>query len=58
MLEKARDGLTNKEIADQLGITLTVAKSRFARLMKTLGAKDRTEAVVIAMRRGYIRINE
>jgi DNA-binding NarL/FixJ family response regulator len=54
MLEKARDGLGNKEIADLLGVHLSVVKTRFSRLMKRLNAKDRTETVVIAMKKGII----
>jgi len=57
MLEKARDGLSNKAIADLLGIPISMVKARFARLMKRLNAKDRTETVVIAMRKGIININ-
>jgi two-component system, NarL family, response regulator LiaR len=58
MLEKARDGLGNKEIAEQLGLSLTVVKSRFARLMRRLNAKDRTETVIIALRKGLIGLHE
>jgi len=58
MLEKARDGLTNKAIANLLGLSLTVVKTRFSRLMKRLNAKDRTEAVVIAMQKGIISFTD
>ena len=50
------DGLSNKLIADRLGISDHTAKFHVNGVMMKLGASTRTEAVVEAMRRGLIRL--
>jgi len=50
------EGLSNKLIADRLGISDHTAKFHVNGVMMKLGASTRTEAVVEAMRRGLIRI--
>ena len=49
------EGLSNKLIADRLGISDHTAKFHVNGVMMKLGASTRTEAVVEAMRRGLIR---
>jgi len=49
-------GLSNKLIADRLGISDHTAKFHVNGVMMKLGASTRTEAVVEAMRRGLIRL--
>ncbi len=50
------NGLGNKEVAGQLGISDHTAKFHVAQILAKLGAGSRTEAVMIAIRRGIIPI--
>jgi DNA-binding NarL/FixJ family response regulator len=49
-------GLSNKQIAYELGISTKTVKTHVAHIMKKLEAKNRTEAVVIAVRMNLIDI--
>lgn len=51
-------GNSNKEIADQLDIALATVKLHIANLREKLGAADRTQAVVIAFKRGILHLEE
>lgn len=46
-------GLSNKEIARQLFITLPTARFHVSRILKKLGAANRVEAAVIGQQRGF-----
>ncbi len=46
VLEVARRGLTNAEIAEQLGVTVHTVKFHLASVYRKLGASNRTEAIV------------
>ena len=48
------EGKSNPQIAAELFITARTAKAHVANIMEKLGAASRTEAVVIAQRRGII----
>jgi len=50
------EGLSNKLIADRLGISDHTAKFHVNGVMMKLGSSTRTEAVVEAMRRGLVRL--
>jgi DNA-binding NarL/FixJ family response regulator len=50
------DGQSNRDIAEVLGITESTVKVHVRHVMEKLGANDRTEAVVIAIRRGIIQL--
>jgi len=54
VLQLVAQGLPNKGIARQLGISENTAKFHVASLCGKLGASSRTEAVTIAARRGLI----
>jgi DNA-binding NarL/FixJ family response regulator len=58
VLKLAADGLTNKVIADRLFISAKTARNHVTSCLFKLGARDRTEAVTIALRRGLIRLSE
>ena len=58
VLKLAGDGLTNKAIADRLFISAKTSRNHVASCLVKLGARDRTEAVTIALRRGLIRLSE
>jgi DNA-binding NarL/FixJ family response regulator len=49
-------GNTNKEIAAQLYITEETVKSRVKNILGKLGANDRTHAVTMAVKRGFIEL--
>lgn len=48
-------GLTNKEIATQLFLSPDTVKNHVVHIMEKLGAQDRTQAAVIAIRNGLIK---
>ncbi len=54
ILELVRDGNRNKRIADRLSISLPTVNFHFQNLIEKLGAKTRTHAVVVALRRGLL----
>ena len=47
-------GNANKVVADELGITEDTVKGHMKNILSKLGANDRTHAVLIAMRRGFL----
>jgi DNA-binding NarL/FixJ family response regulator len=49
-------GNANKEIADELSISEASVKSYVTNILSKLGAKDRTHAVTIGLRRGIIEL--
>jgi len=49
-------GNANKEIAGQLSIAEETVKSHVTNILAKLGAKDRTHAVTLALRRGIIEL--
>jgi DNA-binding NarL/FixJ family response regulator len=54
VLKLIADGTSNREIAVSLGLTESTVKSHVKNVMAKLGANDRTHAVLIAIRRGFI----
>lgn len=54
VLELVAEGLSNKEIGAQLGVSQHTAKFHVTALLDKLGAETRTEAVVLAARFGLI----
>jgi DNA-binding NarL/FixJ family response regulator len=56
VLRLIRDGSRNKEIADRLSISESTVNFHIKNLVDKLGAKDRTHAVTLAVRRGLIPI--
>lgn len=47
-------GHSNKEIAERLNVSDDTVKARLQNVMAKLGASDRTHAVTLAMRRGFL----
>ncbi|HWF47181.1 MAG TPA: response regulator transcription factor [Bryobacteraceae bacterium] len=56
VLRMLSDGLGNKEIAGQLGISDHTAKFHVAQILAKLGARSRAEAVFIGIRRGLVPV--
>jgi len=56
VLRKVADGNRNKDIADLLFISEETVKVHIKHIMDKLRAKDRTQAVSIAVRRGIIEL--
>jgi DNA-binding NarL/FixJ family response regulator len=49
-------GLSNKEIAAQLGLVVGTVKIQVANIFSKLAVSDRTQALVAAVQRGIIEI--
>jgi DNA-binding NarL/FixJ family response regulator len=56
VLRKVGGGNRNKDIADMLFISEETVKVHIKHIMEKLGAKDRTQAITIAVRRGIIEL--
>src|SRR5215469_5068396 len=56
VLERVAEGDRNRDICERLAISEETVKIHIKHIMEKLGAKDRTQAVAIAVRRGVIRI--
>jgi DNA-binding NarL/FixJ family response regulator len=56
VLEQVAAGNSNKAIADRLEISEDTVKSHIRSILNKLGANDRTHAVTIALRRGFLDI--
>ena len=56
LLQLLSEGLSNKSIADRLGISDQTVKFHVASIMSKLGASNRTDAVRLALRRGLISV--
>jgi DNA-binding NarL/FixJ family response regulator len=54
VIERVASGRRNKEIADDLGIRLDTVEVHLRNIFTKLGAKERTSAVKIALRRGIV----
>ena len=56
VLESLSRGLTNKDIASQLGISDRSVDEHVEALLQKIGASNRTEAVVIALRKHLLKV--
>lgn len=58
ILTALAQGWENKRIANGLGISAETVKSHLARIFEKIGARTRTEAIHIALRRGLVRLDD
>jgi DNA-binding NarL/FixJ family response regulator len=58
ILRKVSDGMTNAEIGYALGISAKVVRQHVTSILRKLAVNDRTQAVVTAIRRGWLPIND
>ena len=54
VLRLVAEGNSNKHIGRRLGLTEDTVKNRVKSILAKLGAEDRTQAVMIGLRRGII----
>ncbi len=58
ILKRVSDGMTNAEIGFVLGISSQTVKNHVTSILRKLAVNDRTQAVVKALRRGWLPIDE
>jgi two-component system, NarL family, response regulator LiaR len=58
ILKLVARGLSNKEIADQINLGSRTVKSHLVDIFSKLKVNSRTEAVIIGMRAGFIKLND
>lgn len=51
-------GASNKEIAAALSISRQTVKNHMSSVLRKLGVEDRTQAAILALRRGWVRIED
>jgi DNA-binding NarL/FixJ family response regulator len=58
ILDNIAQGMTNKQVAYALTISEQTVKNHMSSILRKLSVNDRTQAVVYAMRKGWIRMPE
>jgi DNA-binding NarL/FixJ family response regulator len=58
ILDNIAQGMTNKQVAYALSISEQTVKNHMSSILRKLSVNDRTQAVVYAMKQGWIRVPE
>jgi two-component system, NarL family, response regulator DegU len=57
VLQLVADGLGTQEIADRMFISQKTVKNHLASVYEKLDARDRTQAVLMAVKMGIVKLN-
>lgn len=58
VLRLAAAGLTDQQAADRLGVSVNTVKVHAKRLLRRLGAANRTQAVALGYERGHLGVGD
>lgn len=58
VLEHMGQGLRNREIAESMGVSIKTVETHIEQVLLKLGAKNRTQAVLIALKAGSVQKDE
>jgi DNA-binding NarL/FixJ family response regulator len=58
ILQLITRGLSNKQVAVELGISHQTVKNHMTSILRKLAVNDRTQAAVYALRKGWIRLHD
>jgi DNA-binding NarL/FixJ family response regulator len=58
VLQAITNGLSNSEVAEQLHLSVETVKSHSKAILLKLGARDRTQAVVLGLQAGLVKMPE
>jgi DNA-binding NarL/FixJ family response regulator len=58
VLQAITNGLNNAEVAEQLHLSVETVKSHSKAILLKLGARDRTQAVVLGLQAGLVKMPE
>ena len=56
VLQLAARGMSNKEIAQQLNLAMPTIKAHLVNIFNKMGVASRTEAVLFALKKGWVRL--
>lgn len=57
VLQLLANGKSNRELAEELGISQATVKNHVGNILQKMNCNDRTQAVVTAIRNGWVEIN-
>ena len=58
ILELLATGLSTRDVADQIGMSVPAVRAQLSSILAKLGALSKLEALIIAIRRGLIDLSQ
>jgi len=58
VLKLAAKGMSNRDIGDELGVGLRTVKGHFETIFGKMGVRSRTEAVLMALKQGWVSLQD